>query len=111
MYAGKPLASHQRCYWKVKVWDRDGKPSPWSDPALWSMGLLTPGDWKAQWVGYDKPRQAGLPDAPFEGARWIWHAADKGPNKPKGHRLFLTTLELPKTAKVEKAELLEVHQD
>src|SRR5271157_5984738 len=27
VYAGKPLTSYQRCYWKVKVWDRDGKPS------------------------------------------------------------------------------------
>src|SRR5207302_1044683 len=57
VYAGAPLGSHQRCYWKVKVWDRDGKPSGWSEPALWSMGLLAPSDWKAQWIGYDKMRE------------------------------------------------------
>jgi alpha-L-rhamnosidase len=58
VYGGKPLTSHQNCYWKVKVWDKDGKPSAWSIPARWSMGLLQGSDWKAEWVGYDKPREA-----------------------------------------------------
>ena len=53
----QPLASHQRCFWKVKVWDKDGRESAWSKPAMWSMGLLQPDDWKADWIGYDKPRQ------------------------------------------------------
>jgi hypothetical protein len=56
-YQGQPLVSQQRCFWKVKVWDKDGRESAWSKPALWSMGLLQPGDWKAEWIGYDKPRQ------------------------------------------------------
>ena len=29
-YAGKPLGSRQACFWKVRAWDRDGKPSDWS---------------------------------------------------------------------------------
>lgn len=53
-YGGKPLASHQECHWKVMVWDQDNKPSQWSDPARWSMGLLHASDWKAEWIGYDK---------------------------------------------------------
>ena len=28
-YAGKPLGSGAVCYWKVRVWDKDGKPSHW----------------------------------------------------------------------------------
>jgi len=52
-YQGKPLTSRQRCHWKVMVWDQDGKASGWSEPALWSMGLLKLEDWKAQWIGYD----------------------------------------------------------
>jgi alpha-L-rhamnosidase len=51
-YAGKPLASGQACFWKVKVWDKDGVESPWSAPAHWSMGLLKPEDWKAQWISF-----------------------------------------------------------
>jgi alpha-L-rhamnosidase len=53
VYHGKPLKSRMRCYWKVKVWDKNDKASTWSNPAMWSMGLLQPEDWKAQWIGYD----------------------------------------------------------
>jgi alpha-L-rhamnosidase len=58
VYDGKQLLSNQRCYWKVKVWDKDERPSPWSSPARWSVGLLEPSDWKAAWIGYDQPRAA-----------------------------------------------------
>ena len=54
VYGGKPLASRTRCFWKVRVWDRDGRPSTWSDSASWSMGLLQPADWQAQWVRFGK---------------------------------------------------------
>ncbi len=49
-YAGKPLTSRQACYWKVRAWDQDGKPSGWSAPAKWTMGLLERADWRAQWI-------------------------------------------------------------
>jgi len=41
----------QMCYWKVRVWHRDGNPSVWSAQAQWSMGLLNPSDWTASWIG------------------------------------------------------------
>jgi alpha-L-rhamnosidase len=50
-YAGKALASGQRCYWKVRVQDERGEWTKWSEPASWSMGLLKPEDWKGQWIG------------------------------------------------------------
>jgi len=49
-YAGRPLISRQPCHWKVRVWDQDGKPSDWSTPAEWRMGLLKPDDWRGQWI-------------------------------------------------------------
>ncbi len=52
-YGGKPLSSRQRCWWKVRVWDEHGKTSAWSEPAQWSMGLLSPGDWQGGWIGSD----------------------------------------------------------
>ena len=60
VYGGKPLSSNQPCYWKVKVWGKDGTPSTWSSLAVWSMGLLEPSDWKGEWIGYDRlnPPQA-----------------------------------------------------
>ena len=50
-YAGKALGSSQRCYWKVRVWDKDGKASAYSRPASWDMGLLAPQDLQGQWIG------------------------------------------------------------
>ncbi|MEN6451884.1 MAG: family 78 glycoside hydrolase catalytic domain [Thermoguttaceae bacterium] len=54
-YQGKPLASRTACWWKVRVWDQDGRASGWSQPARWSMGLLKTGDWDAKWIGEPKP--------------------------------------------------------
>ena len=42
-YAGAALSSSQQVFWKVRVWDRDGRPSAWSAPATWTMGILTRG--------------------------------------------------------------------
>lgn len=50
-YAGRPLASGQRCWWRVKVWDQEGRESGWSAPASWTMGLMEPGDWSGRWIG------------------------------------------------------------
>jgi alpha-L-rhamnosidase len=51
-YQGTMLSSRQHCYWKVQVWDKNGEASGYSDPATWEMALLSPGDWKAKWIGY-----------------------------------------------------------
>lgn len=50
VYTGKALPSRTQCYWKVRVWDRDGKSGPWSKPAFWTIGLSKPQDWSAQWI-------------------------------------------------------------
>lgn len=49
-YAGKPLESGRHYTWKVRVWDQDGKPTAWSAKTRWTMGLLKPEDWTAQWI-------------------------------------------------------------
>ena len=49
-YAGRPLASRAQCFWKVRVWDRDGAATPWSTPATWRMGILPPDFWQGQWI-------------------------------------------------------------
>ena len=51
-YAGKPLRSGQRVFWKVRSWDQAGKPSAWSSPASWGMGLLRSEDWKGRWISF-----------------------------------------------------------
>jgi alpha-L-rhamnosidase len=52
VYSGKPLVSRQQCFWKVRVWNKDGEPSEWSQTAAWSMGLLKPEDWKADYISF-----------------------------------------------------------
>ncbi|WP_282055846.1 family 78 glycoside hydrolase catalytic domain [Maribacter luteus] len=49
-YAGKTLVSNQDCYWKVRVFDKDGKASNWSKSARFSIGLLADKDWTASWI-------------------------------------------------------------
>lgn len=52
-YKGKPLNSARNYYWKVMVWDQDGKPTGWSDVAFFGTGLLRSDDWKgAQWIAW-----------------------------------------------------------
>jgi alpha-L-rhamnosidase len=50
-YGGKELHSRADCYWKVRVQDGNGGWSCWSAPARWTMGLLSPADWKGEWIG------------------------------------------------------------
>lgn len=49
-YAGRSPGSGQKCYWMVRIWDKDGKVSGWSQPGTFEMGLLNPGDWQAEWI-------------------------------------------------------------
>jgi alpha-L-rhamnosidase len=49
-YGGPVLHSGQRCTWQVRVWDGHDRPSAWSEPAWWEMGLLHPSDWHAHWI-------------------------------------------------------------
>jgi hypothetical protein len=58
-YAGPPLASDTVYYWKVRVWDQQGRPSTWSATATFLTGLLQPTDWHAHWIAADPdgPRQ------------------------------------------------------
>lgn len=49
-YSGTPLKARQNYHWQVRVWDNKGNASPWSKPASFETGLLTPDGWKAAWI-------------------------------------------------------------
>ncbi|HEY3285328.1 MAG TPA: family 78 glycoside hydrolase catalytic domain [Armatimonadota bacterium] len=49
-YQGRPLTTAERCYWAVRVWNGEGRPSAWSKGAWWEMGLLDPADWHGKWI-------------------------------------------------------------
>ncbi len=49
-YSGTALQSGKKYTWQVRVWDKNGKPSPWSQQAFFQMALLNAADWKAKWI-------------------------------------------------------------
>lgn len=55
-YRGKRLPSGVRLFWKVMVWDEKGIASEWSETSSWAMGLLSPSDWQAKWIGRTEDR-------------------------------------------------------
>jgi len=58
-YAGATLKSEKKYFWKVKIMNQAGKETPWSETAMWQMGLLSAADWEnATWIGYEN-----LPDS------------------------------------------------
>jgi len=51
LFAGKALASNRAYYWKVKLFDKDGMPTPWSESARFVTGILNPSEWDdAAWI-------------------------------------------------------------
>ena len=50
-YEGEPLRSRTSYWWQVMVWDENGEPSAWSEPAQWHMGLLSEDEWQGKWIG------------------------------------------------------------
>ncbi len=94
VYAGLPLTSGQVCQWKVRVWDQAGRESGWSAPALWTMGLLKPEDWKGTWIGLDGGEAS---QTKFDSGCWIWHPdGDALAGVPAETRYFRRELDVPR---------------
>ena len=49
-YQGEALSSGKKYEWQVRVWDQQGKASPWSSAAYFYTGLFSPSEWKAKWI-------------------------------------------------------------
>lgn len=49
-YAGEALASRSDYRWRVRVRDRDGEASEWSDRATFETGVIAPDAFTAQWI-------------------------------------------------------------
>lgn len=68
-YGGSALESRMQCWWKVRIWDRLGTPSGWSNAAYWSTGLFRKEDWSASWIGIPRPLLEGESEDPHRGQR------------------------------------------
>ena len=106
-YAGKPLETRMRGYWKVKVWTTAG--DAWGKPAMWTMGLLRPDDWKANWIGYDAAYQPSPEDAAdnklfnIQGLKWLKFPPNMG--KVSVNICFRKQFDLPSNRKLKRAVL------
>ena len=90
-YRGLGQRSRSLVFWRVEIWDRDGKVSS-SEPASWEYGLTEPSDWTAKWVAAEDEtsrldRLAGL----------LWKG---GPRTAGfGPRYFRLKFDVPETGK------------
>ncbi|GLW27600.1 family 78 glycoside hydrolase catalytic domain [Actinoplanes regularis] len=79
-YGGPALTADTTYHWRVRVWDAQGRPSPWSADATFDTGLR--GSWPAAFIGV--PNTLSL-----SGASWIWHPeGDPATSVPAGTRYF-----------------------
>jgi alpha-L-rhamnosidase len=54
-YTGPQLHSGKRYFWKVRVWDRNDKPSAWSKKGEFLTALFNSSDWSsAKWIGFEE---------------------------------------------------------
>jgi alpha-L-rhamnosidase len=67
-YSGPALDAEKRYYWRVKVWDKNGKPYPISEASWWETGLMSAAQWQAKWIGYETSEEEHIREA---GAVWI----------------------------------------
>ena len=87
-YGGPALTSNRAYHWQVRVWDAQGRPSPWSVPATFDTGLFDPAtEWQASFVG--APATANL-----TGASWMWYPeGDPATTAPAATRYFRRTFD------------------
>ncbi|MCU7727465.1 glycoside hydrolase family 78 protein [Actinoplanes sp. KI2] len=82
-YGGPSLQSDHTYHWRVRIWDAQGRPSPWSADATFDTGLFNPAaEWQASFIG--APVTASL-----TGAQWIWYPeGDPATTAPAATRYF-----------------------
>jgi alpha-L-rhamnosidase len=92
VYAGTPLPPGLSGYWKVRAWDREGRPTDWSAPARWEMALLRPEDWTARWISDGKPLPERDEDFYKEDPAPLFRKEFAAPNRLRRARLYITGL-------------------
>jgi len=92
IYAGEKLASGQCCFWKVRVWGKDGASSDWSAVSFWEMGLLKDSDWKGHWISDGKPLPEKDADFYHDDPAPLFRREFKVSASVKDARLYLSAL-------------------
>ncbi|WP_433611083.1 family 78 glycoside hydrolase catalytic domain [Dactylosporangium sp. CA-139114] len=89
-YSGPALASMRGYFWRVRVWDTQGRAGAWSATQSFETALRSPAsEWTADFVG------APATGADVSGATWIWYPeGDPAAGVPAATRYFRRTFTL-----------------
>jgi alpha-L-rhamnosidase len=99
-WGGQPLGSRSRVFWQVRVWDKDGRPTAWSDIASFELGLLDPAtEWKGRWITANLPRY-DIEESALAKSSWI--NAGSAANQAAAVRF---TLQLPANTVIRSATI------
>ena len=91
-YAGKPLKSFTRYFWKVRVWDENGKASDWSIPSWFETSMMNASDWKAKWISDQIPLPEKDEDFYLETPNPLLRKEIKLKKEVKSARLYIAGL-------------------
>ena len=50
-YAGQPLKSETEYFWRVRIWNKNGRKSPWSAISKFATGMLKASVWQGEFIG------------------------------------------------------------
>lgn len=86
-WGGAPLPSRQRVEVAVTIADQNGNTCRASTPAAFETGLLQTTDWKAEWIGTDRPTRLQCPAlTTHECAVCRWPLQDRQPHATRATR-------------------------
>ncbi len=91
-YAGKPLKSFTRYFWKVRVWDENGKVSDWSESSWFETSMMNDSDWKAKWISDQTSLPEREEDFYLETPNPLLRKEIKLKNEVKSARLYIAGL-------------------
>lgn len=104
-YGGPALEAFRRYYWRVKVWDNQGKAYPASDITWWETGLLHSSNWQARWISYEDDEHRSVRAA---NAEWITTALSASA-PPSGshdaHFYFRFKFDVPAEVRIAKLHI------
>jgi alpha-L-rhamnosidase len=105
-YGGPAMQPSKRYFWRVTVWDRDGKAYPASDATWWETGILKQENWKAKWIGFEEKEERAVRES---GAQWITNADTGSAEKDKTSHAF--RLHFSVSGSVKRAALYATGED
>lgn len=74
-FEGSELQSATKYYWMIKAWDKDDRPSAWSEISTFGTGFFNSSDFKAKWIAAtDIEERAPLLRKEFDINKEVKHA-------------------------------------